>query len=232
MSNIFTEFLKKGDDKLSGLKNNPYVSGTLIVLLLAYSGLVAPQLPNSIALLFESTVFKILFLFMILVVFKQNPTISLLMAIAFVLSMQTLSKYRLSVLTSEFETAISNILPTTATATATGNKDNFITNLDVQSVSSPVMNDITTVVPPLPSKFAQVGQELLANTGSDDMPGMNYQGELPSDQYAEFPSMNELDVVSPVLVNRNYIGSQGQQKPIGYSKEAESNTIGLPTSQL
>ena len=236
MSDIVTETLRKRDYLLSGLKNNPYVYGSVIVLLLAYSGVIAPQLPDSIAVLFESTIFKILFLFMMLVIFKQNPTISLLMAIAFVLSLQTLSKYRLSVLTSEFETAINKILPDLSvlpTLPSDTKKDNFITMSDVQSVSSPVMNDLQqTVNSSGPSKFASVGQELLANTGSDEMPGMHYEGELPSNHYDVLPEANELDVVSPILLNRNYMGSQGQQKPVGYSRSADGNTFGLPTSQL
>lgn len=232
MSSIAQQALKTSDQALSIFRQNPYVSGFVMLFFLAYGGLIAPKLPVEVAVLFDHTLFKVVFLFLLLLVFRQNPTISLLMAVAFVLTMQTLSNYRIVNLTNSISSALNSIKPT----------DNFADINQVDSPSAPVMtvlpssNPNTDALPGSASTtLAPVGQEMLANTGADEMPGTKYQGNLPSDQYAEFPNanFNQLDVASSLLQEQQaYLGVQGQQRPSGFSKNEVGNTFGLPTSQL
>lgn len=93
--------LKVADSYLSVLHTNPYLSGAISVFLVLYASLAAPKLPPFIASMFENTLFKILIFFLILAVRSYNPTVALLVAIGFLISMQTLSKYRIFAMAGE-----------------------------------------------------------------------------------------------------------------------------------
>jgi len=93
---------KVADSYLSVLHTNPYVSGTLSVFLILYASLAAPTLPPFIASLFENSIFKVLIFFLILAVRSYNPTVALLVAIGFLISMQTLSNHRVFSMAGDF----------------------------------------------------------------------------------------------------------------------------------
>lgn len=94
--------MDKLNNVLSVLRTNPYASATTSLFLVLYAGLAAPALPASIAGLFEHSVFKLLILVLILVLLKgQNVTVALLVAIGFVVSMGTLSRYRTFTMANE-----------------------------------------------------------------------------------------------------------------------------------
>lgn len=84
---------KVADSYLSVLHRNKLVSSVIMLLLILYAGLAAPALPASVAALFDNEIFKVAVLFFLLAVRNYNPTVALLVAVGFVLSMQTLSKY-------------------------------------------------------------------------------------------------------------------------------------------
>lgn len=93
--------LKVADSYLSVLHTNQYVSATVSIFLILYASLAAPKLPPFIASLFENTLFKVLIFFLILAVRSYNPTVALLVAIGFLISLQTLSKYRIFAMAGE-----------------------------------------------------------------------------------------------------------------------------------
>lgn len=72
--------------------DNKYVGGMVKVFLVLYASLVAPKLPSSLAKLFQNAVFKVLVLFLIVYVGMKDPTIALLVAVGFTISMVTLNK--------------------------------------------------------------------------------------------------------------------------------------------
>jgi len=74
---------------------NPYISAILLIIFLMYAGMAAPALPQGIAKLFDYTIFKIFWLALILFVFNFNPAVAIIMAIAFFVSLQTLSRWKL-----------------------------------------------------------------------------------------------------------------------------------------
>lgn len=94
ISNAITTGITWLDTFLATVLANPYVSAALTIFVLLYAGLAAPNLPPFIAALFESNIFKLLFLFAILIVRNYNNTVAIIMALAFVLSLQTLQRYR------------------------------------------------------------------------------------------------------------------------------------------
>jgi hypothetical protein len=74
--------------------DNPYVSGMLTVFLIVYASMVAPKLPSYIANLFDYTLFKLAFFFLIIYTSKRNPTIAIVGAVALLVSIMTLERIK------------------------------------------------------------------------------------------------------------------------------------------
>lgn len=72
--------------------DNKYVAGTVRLFLILYAGLIAPKLPLGLAKLFQNGVFKVVVLFLIVYVGMKDPTIALLVAVGFTISMVALNK--------------------------------------------------------------------------------------------------------------------------------------------
>ena len=93
--------LKPVDAALSVLKTNTYVSAALVLFLVLYAGLAAPRLPAAVAALFEYNIFKALVMLGILVINQYNTTVAVLVAVGFLISLLTLSQYRLFAVASD-----------------------------------------------------------------------------------------------------------------------------------
>jgi hypothetical protein len=72
--------------------DNPYVSGTLTLIIILYASLAAPKLPHKVAKLFGHNVFKMLFCFLILYFSVKDVSFAILLSIALVISLQTLNR--------------------------------------------------------------------------------------------------------------------------------------------
>lgn len=72
--------------------DNKYVAGAVRVFLVLYASLVAPKLPSGLAKLFTNSIFKVLVLFLIVYLGMKDPTVALLVAVGFTVSMVTLNK--------------------------------------------------------------------------------------------------------------------------------------------
>jgi hypothetical protein len=81
-------------DKIKELINNPYVAGVIAILVVVYGSFMAPHLPESVAGWFANPIFKIICIFLILFVHRINPVISIVLALAFIISVQTMSRYK------------------------------------------------------------------------------------------------------------------------------------------
>jgi len=75
------------NDELNSQLQNPYISGTLNILLILYSSLAAPELPDFMKTFFKSTIGKIIIISLIAFTANKNINISLLVAIAFVITL-------------------------------------------------------------------------------------------------------------------------------------------------
>lgn len=80
---------------------NPYVKALVTIFVIFYSGLAAPKLPKPIAKLFDYTAFKILVLALILLANQFDSSLSLMVAVAFFISLQTLTRYKVMETASE-----------------------------------------------------------------------------------------------------------------------------------
>lgn len=83
------------DRTMSQFLGNQVVSTVLTVFLVLYAVMAAPNLPPFLAVLFDNPLFRILVLFLVLLLNNYDPTVALLTAIGFVISLQTLNRYRM-----------------------------------------------------------------------------------------------------------------------------------------
>src|SRR6476659_6039689 len=69
----------------------PMVAGLLRLFLVLYGGMVAPALPDSILKWFGNVPFRIFILFLIVWTANHDPTLSLLIAVCFTVTLNVLS---------------------------------------------------------------------------------------------------------------------------------------------
>ena len=67
----------------------------MTVLAILYGGYLAPHLPPSVAKWFTHPIFKIICFIVIILVYRWNPMVSLILSIAFIISLQTVSRQQL-----------------------------------------------------------------------------------------------------------------------------------------
>ncbi len=91
---IMQQVLALLDPVLAQLEN-PYVATFLSLFLAMYGGLAAPQLPSNIAAVFNSDVGRLVVLFLIVFMSVKNPTLAILTAVGFTLSLQVLNQHKL-----------------------------------------------------------------------------------------------------------------------------------------
>ena len=77
---------KAVDQEINNQLQNPMINGILNILLILYAGLIAPELPDFMKTFFNSMPGKILNVALIAITANKNTSISLLIAIAFVLT--------------------------------------------------------------------------------------------------------------------------------------------------
>jgi hypothetical protein len=81
---------------LKTLLSNPYAKVSLRVFLCIYAAFAAPNLPKNLALFLDSTVIRIIFASLIIYMgYKEDPLTALLLAIIFVITLQTADKHKI-----------------------------------------------------------------------------------------------------------------------------------------
>lgn len=95
MLQLLNQVANQADQTLNRLFANQYFTSALTLFLVLYAGMAAPNLPPSIARLFSNPLFRLLILFVILVLRNYSPVVSILVAIGFTLSLQVLNMYEM-----------------------------------------------------------------------------------------------------------------------------------------
>ena len=99
------------DLNLSGLNNlldNKNVTAVLSLVLALYAGLAAPVLPNSVIQFFDTMVGKVLFIFLIAYVASRNFQVAIMLALAFVVTLNIANKRLAESFMAEEEEAFMN----------------------------------------------------------------------------------------------------------------------------
>lgn len=89
--NLFKQLTGPIDNLFKTLDSDKIVSSVLSLFLVLYGGMAAPKLPMSIAKLFKNTIFKLLIMSLIVYMTSKDTSTSILIVVAFVISMQTLT---------------------------------------------------------------------------------------------------------------------------------------------
>ena len=197
------------DNYLSVVRTNPYVSSSVTLFLVLYAGLAAPALPPSIAGLFEHSAFKLLILFMVLFLLKnQEPMMALMVAVGFVISLNTLSKYRIFTMANELNGLVGNKTENNSTRSPTGSYG---------------PNGVAPVEP--------ISESVWKNNGTNHSIKLRGHDYSHDDEPHGGNGTNTQQVAAPLHPDNKYQGPQGLQGPSGYDG-TDLATIGTPDSQL
>lgn len=79
--------------KVQNVLDNKYVTTALSIFFVMYGSMVAPKLPAGVAGLFKNPLVQILIFFLIAYTSVKNPTIAIIIAVGFLVSLQTLNKH-------------------------------------------------------------------------------------------------------------------------------------------
>lgn len=228
---------------LTNILANPYVSTALIVFALVFASLAAPNLPPFMINLFDNTLFKIFYLFLILVLLQYNVVIALIAALAFVLALQSLQRYRTFSYAQDQRSnyALTGQVPTALTAateflgTAKDRVGNFLGNVgnttydvgrDIVNVPGQVFTGVGDVLSSIPSAFstplgsASYGSEVLSDSlASSGCPiplsCQNTCGGQPMEPTA-LPPVENTEVSGICSLSCDSEGPQGLRFPPGY----------------
>jgi hypothetical protein len=83
------------NEALNEVFSNPYSKTILTMFLVLYGGLAAPKLPKVIVDLFDNDVFRVIILAAVVYMGNRDPKLAIMIAIGFVISMNTLKNYKM-----------------------------------------------------------------------------------------------------------------------------------------
>jgi len=87
--------VKEVENVVKRTLDNQYISNALKVFIVLYAAFAAPKLPPSLVNLMDNTLVRIGFAFAIVAIATQDPSMALILSVAFVITIQTANKYRL-----------------------------------------------------------------------------------------------------------------------------------------
>ena len=77
---------------LSDILNDKYISTALTIMIGLYAATLGPNLPPFVKDLFSNSIFKMIVLFLVVVRANKNPTMSIVIAVAFVMILEHIQK--------------------------------------------------------------------------------------------------------------------------------------------
>ena len=92
---VLTPVIKETEKVLNKGLGNVYINTALKVCIGLYAALAAPQLPASIILLLDNTIVRVMWAFLIIFLALGDPGIALMVAVAFIVTLQLANKYKL-----------------------------------------------------------------------------------------------------------------------------------------
>jgi len=95
VQNALKKIVGQTEKVLNRALDNVYLNTSLKVFLALYAAFAAPKLPKSLVNLMDNTLTRIVFAFLIVLMAPVDPALAIIIAIAFVLTLQTANKMRL-----------------------------------------------------------------------------------------------------------------------------------------
>lgn len=87
--------IQQTENILNRTMDNVYITTALKVFIGLYAAFAAPQLPPSLVNLMDNILVRIAFAFIIVLMATRDPSIALMTAVAFIITLQTANKYRI-----------------------------------------------------------------------------------------------------------------------------------------
>ncbi len=95
ITQLVKDFIINIESVLNSGLDNIYINTTLKVFLVLYAAFAAPKLPSSLVWLFDNIIFRIIMAFIIVFMATRDPSLAILIAIGFIITLQVANKYRL-----------------------------------------------------------------------------------------------------------------------------------------
>ena len=95
VQNIINPVVDASEKVINRALDNVYISTAIKVFIGLYAAFAAPKLPPSLVNLMDNTFVRIIFAFVIVLTATRDPSIAILIAIAFIITLQTANKHRL-----------------------------------------------------------------------------------------------------------------------------------------
>ena len=92
---IINNTIGRIDIYMEKIFSNRYYSSIITLVLILYTSVIAPKLPNSILKLFDYSIFRVLILSLVLYYGNKNTKLSIIIAVGFIISMNLLSKRKM-----------------------------------------------------------------------------------------------------------------------------------------
>ena len=92
---IINNTMGRIDIYMEKIFSNRYYSSIITLVLILYTSVIAPKLPNSILKLFDYSIFRVLILSLVLYYGNKNTKLSIIIAVGFIISMNLLSKRKM-----------------------------------------------------------------------------------------------------------------------------------------
>lgn len=216
MLQLLNQLSTQVDNALATVFANQYAATALTMFLVLYSGLAAPNLPPAVAALFDNPLFKLLILFLVLVVRNYDPTVALLTAIGFTISMQALNRYKMFGLTNGLGDMMRSQFG--GEVEMENNSENEDKEEDAPvGMQSACLNGMGAPVEQESESDSEDEEEV--NQEYDAYGFMGCRKPQPQGSDAVLPPQPEVPEQVAAVMNANcqYQGPQGMQYPTGYS---------------
>lgn len=92
--------LSMNNKQVNNFFKNDYVSWGLKILLVLYAAMVAPQLNRQVSMIFDNILVRLIIAVLIVFLSFYDVTLAILLAICFVVSIQTLNKHKITSITT------------------------------------------------------------------------------------------------------------------------------------
>ena len=143
ITNLVKDLITQTETVLNRGLDNVYITTAIKVFLGLYAGFAAPKLPPSVLLLMDNIIFRVGVAFMIVLVATRDPSIALMISVAFIITLQTANKYRL------INTSLSVAAPgqTSWLPSAKAGMDNFVGHENPEKKADHTENPMDNAVP-------------------------------------------------------------------------------------
>lgn len=177
---------------------NPIVNGALKIFLVFYAGAVAPKLPSFISRLFQNSIVKMYVLFLVSYVGIKDPVMSLMIAVAFTLTMLSLNKMETLSDVHNLLDAVIDVPQELLNELVDGTQeivDNVATNVDNVTgvvglkLAKPVVdlaNNIVDVAQDLSNKVIDTTQSVVSDVVGVVVPKKQEQFSMEQPEYDNF----------------------------------------------